>query len=222
MLLTSIINLLASIVQQFSNYEDWFVRKETFTTKVRPAVALEHSMENAFIKRPERSYILLGSWISFRCRTPNVLRPLGPFITLYKPNNPLFSAKSSTQKCRLLCTTRHSPLIAATGSVLVSVTTASTQAVADASSSYHQSESSGCQAVFIFQANRTKAILVHPDHLNDRLNALCLAGSACRGVLALEGYFSVSTDRNSCISNGSRSSLVRSPKDDMYWATSRD
>lgn len=143
--------------------------------------------KEVFIKWPQRSWVLLGNCLSFRRRTQNVLRPLGHlFYTLYKPNNPLFPAKYSTQECRLLCSTRYSPLTAATSSVLVSVTAASTQGMANYSSSHsacvrslptkHQSEASGCQTL-LSKWNK-KAILVHPDYLNNTLNALYLGALA--------------------------------------------
>lgn len=182
--------------------------------------------KEVFIKWPQRSWVLLGNCLSFRRRTQNVLRPSGHlFYTLYKPNNPLFSAKYSTQKCRLLCSTRYSPLIAATSSVLVSVAAASTQGVADYSSSHsacvrsllskRQSEASGCQTL-LRKWNKSH---FGSSWLLEQYTQCLVSGRTYGGVLALEGYFDVSTDRNSCVLS---EVLGRSPQSGMYWATSRD
>lgn len=42
-------------------------------------------MENVFIKWPQRSWVLLGSCLSFRCRTQNVLRRLGRLLLCTNP-----------------------------------------------------------------------------------------------------------------------------------------
>lgn len=173
--------------------------------------------KEVFIKWPQRSWVLLGICLSFRRRTQNVLRPSGHlFYTLYKPSSPLFSAKYSTQKCRLLCSTRYSPLIAATSSVLVSVTAASTQGVASYSSSHsacvrslptkHQSEASGCQTLL----RKWSKSHFGSSWLLEQYTQCLVSGSTCGGVLALEGYFDVSTDRNSCVLSEAWSSRTQS------------
>lgn len=99
------------------------------------------------------------------------------------------------------------PTVAATSSVSVGVTTASTQDMVDASSSRHlRGLLARRQSVFrmsnclIFLGKWNKSHF-SSSWLLERYAQCPVPGSVCRGVLTLEGYFSISVDRISKFSN---------------------
>lgn len=161
-------------------------------------------MENVFIKWPQRSWVLLGSCLSFRCRTQNVLRRLGRLLLCTSPI--ILSFLPSTQPRNVGFCAAHGTAHwllppAMSWSVLPlpalrtwQIPAALTRPVLGACLE-HQSEASGCQTL-LSKWNKSH---FGSSWLLERYTQCPVSGSTCGGVLALEGYFNVSTDRNSCV-----------------------